>query len=220
MSVFNLDRMRRYGAGVEVVRTADKVCGTNSLRARFWNFVAIVSERSARRYLEPPLPALHFARAIALRIPIAAAMLVLPCLSDAQESVFANLQGSWAGEGTITSSDGHAERLRCRTKYILSPSGQNLDQQLRCASDSYRFDVNSGLVQQGNGTIAGTWTETTRHVTGNVSAQETGDSIAVKISGPSFAAQMAITLKDDHQHIEIAPNSGDIKSVTIDLTRS
>lgn len=156
---------------------------------------------------------------MALTIPVAAAMLVLPCLSVAQESVFANLQGSWTGDGTITASDGHAERLRCRTKYILSPSGQNLDQQLRCASDTYRFDVNSGLVRKGN-EIAGTWTETTRHVTGSVSAQETGGSIAAKISGPSFAAQMTITIKDDQQHIEIAPNSGDIKSVTIDLARS
>jgi hypothetical protein len=140
-------------------------------------------------------------------------------LGLASESPFSALSGSWTGSGTITATNGASERLRCRAKYYVSPSGHNLDQQLRCASDSYRFDVNSGLVREENGTIAGTWTETTRNATGSVSARERGDSIIAKVAGPSFTADMTITTRGAHQSVAITPNSGDtdIASVTIDL---
>jgi hypothetical protein len=147
-------------------------------------------------------------------------MVMTPSLGFAEEGPFALLQGSWSGDGTITSNKGNTERIRCRAKYFVSPSGQNLDQQLTCASDSYRFDVSSGLVRQNDGSIAGKWTETNRNVTGDVSARQDGDAIAAKISGPSFTAQMTLTTNGDEQSVQISPSSGDITSVTISLKRT
>ena len=132
---------------------------------------------------------------------------------------FSGLEGAWVGDGTLTAGDGHTERLRCRAKYFVSPSGLNLDQQLRCASDSYRFDVNSGLVRDASGAIAGTWTETNRNVTGNVRGRRQGDSIVASVTGPSFTAKMTLTTSADHQSVEIVPSGADIKLVTIDLHR-
>ncbi|HLW93264.1 MAG TPA: hypothetical protein VKS78_18430 [Roseiarcus sp.] len=155
-----------------------------------------------------------------LRSALLATIVALPSsFAFADEGPFSGFSGLWTGSGTITSTNGVSERLRCRAKYYVSPSGLNLDQQLRCASDSYRFDVNSGLVREENGTIAGTWTEMTRNATGSVRAQERGDSIVAKIAGPSFTADMTVTTRGDHQSVAITPNGGgsDIASVTINL---
>jgi hypothetical protein len=150
---------------------------------------------------------------------LAVAILMPVSSSLAEDSSFLSLQGSWAGNGTIATTDGRSERIRCRAKYFVSPSGKNLDQQLRCASDSYRFDVNSGLVRDEKGQIAGTWTETTRNVTGNVKAQQAGDAIVANVSGPSFTAKMTVTTQGDSQNVQISPNGSDISSVTIDMKR-
>jgi hypothetical protein len=159
-------------------------------------------------------------RCLALGAIILALNAISPAISAADENgPFATLQGAWSGDGSIV-SQGRTERIRCRAKYYVSPSGQNVDQQLRCASDSYHFDVNSGLVRQGDGSIAGTWTETTRNVTGTVSARVDGDSIAAKIAGPSFNAEMSMTTTADRQDVEITPSGGDISSVKITLQRT
>ena len=144
-----------------------------------------------------------------------------PALARSQESQFLNLQGAWSGDGVITVNDGRSERIRCRAKYFVSPSGQNIDQQLRCASDSYRFDVNSGLVLQGDGSIVGTWTESSRNINGRVNARLHEDSIAARIAGPGFTAEMTVTTSADHQNVQISPSGGgDIRSVTIDMNRN
>ena len=155
--------------------------------------------------------------------PLAGALIVgafaYPTLSSAQTGPFADLEGAWAGNGTISMNDGRTERIRCRAKYFVSPSGSNLDQQLRCASDSYRFDVNSGLVRQGDGVIAGQWTETTRNASGSVSARKNGDVIDAQITGPSFTAAMTVQTAGDGQRVEIVPNGSEIRSVSVDLHR-
>src|SRR5579862_4432854 len=73
-------------------------------------------------------------------------------------SIFAGLAGQWGGEGRISMSDGSTERIRCRALYSVSPTGANLHQDLRCASESYRLDITSRIVDEG-GTIEGTWSE-------------------------------------------------------------
>jgi hypothetical protein len=148
-----------------------------------------------------------------------AAMVAPASIGSAQTNPFSGLEGSWTGEGTLTASDGHTERLRCRAKYYVSPSGLNLDQQLRCASDSYRFDVNSGLVRDASGGISGTWTETSRNATGSVRARPEGDAIVARVVGSSFTANMTVSTRGDSQSVEIVPTGADIKSVTIDMHR-
>ena len=66
----------------------------------------------------------------------------------AQSPPFAGLAGSWAGSGSISLSDGSKERLRCKATYQVSDGERRLQQSLRCASDSYRFDLNSDVASQ------------------------------------------------------------------------
>src|SRR5579863_8972764 len=163
------------------------------------------------------MPPMLFQRGL---LPVIVMLLATsPSLCIAQEGPFAALQGAWSGDGTITSTNGNSERIRCRAKYFVSPSGANLDQQLNCASDSYHFNVSSGLVRQNDGSIAGTWTESSRNVTGNVKARQDGDTIAARVSGPNFTAQMTVTTTGDGQNVQISPSGSDITSVTIALKR-
>ena len=68
---------------------------------------------------------------------------------SAQSAELSSLAGAWTGAGTIALSDGSIERLRCRATYRVGGSETGLQQSLRCASDSYKFDLSSDLVSQG-----------------------------------------------------------------------
>src|ERR1700728_4366496 len=85
--------------------------------------------------------------------------------AQAQSSPFAGFNGSWSGNGTVALSDGSTERIRCRADYKVDGSGLSLKQNLRCASDSYKFDLSSDVTSQGNRT-SGNWSEGSRNVFG------------------------------------------------------
>jgi hypothetical protein len=59
----------------------------------------------------------------------------------------AQFAGSWIGQGTISTTSG-SERIRCRVNYSLA-GANTLHQDLRCASDSYNFQVAADIVDQG-----------------------------------------------------------------------
>src|SRR6266700_1267701 len=78
---------------------------------------------------------------------------------------FASLSGSWSGGGTISLASGANERIRCRAVYEVGSGGRALQLSIRCASDSYNFDLAGSVVYQG-GAISGTWSESSRGVNG------------------------------------------------------
>jgi hypothetical protein len=129
----------------------------------------------------------------------------------------AQFAGSWVGSGTISTVSG-SERIRCRVNYSLA-GANSLHQDLRCASDSYNFQVASDIVDQG-GAISGTWTEVTRGVSGNVSGRMGGGSIQVAVSGPAFSAGLSISTSGNRQSVSIRPSAGDIRDVSINLMKS
>ena len=87
--------------------------------------------------------------------------------SHAQSGPFTGMAGNWSGGGTVTLDDGSTERIRCRATYAVGAGGNGLNQTLTCASDSYRFNLASNVVAEG-GSLRGTWSESTRNVSGNL----------------------------------------------------
>src|SRR5258708_33751500 len=83
--------------------------------------------------------------------------------SQAVENPFAHLAGAWSGQGKITVQNGTSERIRCRGTYRAGESGVKLSLSLRCASDSYKFELASDITYDA-GAISGSWNETTRSV--------------------------------------------------------
>src|ERR1700688_2213574 len=89
---------------------------------------------------------------------VSAALMLSVRAGHAQTRPFAGFDGAWSGNGTVSLSDGSTERLRCRAVYQIDDTGLVLKQTLRCASDSYKFDLASDVTSHGDH-ITGSWSE-------------------------------------------------------------
>ena len=157
--------------------------------------------------------------AAAIRATIFVVALVHAPPSHAQQGPFAGLSGAWSGGGFLKSANGQRERLRCRANYNVSESGTRLQQSLRCASDSYRFDVNANIVSEG-GTLSGSWTETSRNVSGSVSGRVSGGQIQARIDGAGFSANLSLNTRGDRQSVTIEAPGHEVSEVSVTLSRT
>lgn len=131
---------------------------------------------------------------------------------------FEGLAGTWSGGGTITMKDGGHERIRCRGTYTVGAGGTSMRQELRCASDSYKFDMSSDVMQTGD-QLAGSWSENTRHLAGRVSGRATPTSIHARAEGDTFTALLAVSTHGDHQSVSIQSPGSEVSDVSITMTR-
>jgi hypothetical protein len=160
-----------------------------SLRPRFWLGLAAIGA--------------------ALALPLAP--------SRAEPPAFAGFSGSWSGSGTISLADGSRERLRCRATYRVAGAENRLEQSLRCASDSYRFDLSSDVTSEG-GRLSGTWSESSRNINGNLSGRVNGGHVAAAVDAPGFTANLNLNTQGNRQSVSIT-SEGDIRNVSIALVR-
>ncbi len=131
---------------------------------------------------------------------------------------FAGLAGSWSGTGAITLASGSHERIRCRAVYE-APGGRTLALRLRCASDSYNFDLNANLTHNGN-SISGSWSEVTRNVTGSVSGRASGATIQAVATSVVFSANLTLTTRGNRQSVSIRSPGTEFSEAAITLNRS
>jgi hypothetical protein len=136
----------------------------------------------------------------------------------AQSAPFAGLAGAWSGSGSITLSDGSRERLRCKAIYRVAPGENALQQSLRCASDSYKIELSSDVVSEG-GRVSGSWSETSRGVSGSLQGRASGGRIAVTVDAPGFSANLTLSTTGNRQSVSIV-SDGDLRNVSIAMTRS
>jgi hypothetical protein len=135
------------------------------------------------------------------------------------EGPFARFAGHWRGDGKISLSNGTHESIRCRVNYAVGNAGTVLAQDLVCASQSYKFDVRSEVQAQGSA-LSGTWSETTRGVTGAVSGRVGGGTIQATVSGGTFSAGLALTVRGSTQYVTIRPSGPtDVVGVSVVLKR-
>ncbi len=145
----------------------------------------------------------------ALGIPISVA--------NADPGAFDGYAGNWSGGGSIQIANSGAERIRCRGTYSVDGTGNNLRQSLRCASDSYRFDLTTDIRANG-GQVSGNWSETSRGVNGFVDGRISGGNITARVETNGYVASFNITTHGGRQSVAIA-SPGDIRAVNISLTR-
>jgi hypothetical protein len=156
----------------------------------------------------------------AMRLTIFLVVLVhSPVSSHAQQRPFSGLSGSWSGVGSLRSASGQRERIRCRANYQVDENGTRLQQSLRCASDSYRFDVISNIVADG-GALSGSWSETSRNVSGSVSGRVNGGQIHARIDGAGFSANLIVNTRGDRQSVTIESPGHEITEVSVALART
>ncbi len=167
---------------------------------------------------------LRICRLSALGLVLLSMLVVLaasPRGAVASTGPFADFDGSWAGEGTVTLENGSKERLRCRATYrVRGVSAADLDLKLICASDSYKFDFTGTARAQENGTISGQWTETSRNVGGSVTGTSRGNRIQVLIESQAFSADLMMITRGARQSVSMQSRAaGEKVTVAITLRR-
>jgi hypothetical protein len=148
---------------------------------------------------------------------VGAALILSVSAGHAQSRPFAGFDGAWSGNGTISLSDGTSERLRCRADYKVNGTGLGLKQSLRCASDSYKFDLSSDVTSQGD-RISGSWNEASRNIFGNLQGTAGGGRIDVMVEAPGFTASLTLRANGNRQTVQIS-SKGDIRGVSITMVK-
>lgn len=131
---------------------------------------------------------------------------------------FASFSGLWQGGGSITFSDGHQERVRCRATYRVQAGGDALIETLRCASDSYNFDLSAHARATG-ASVSGKWKEATRGLGGTLSGSIREDQMKILVQGKNFAAGLGLSTNSNQQLIQIRSRGTEFKSASINLRR-
>ncbi|WP_375412586.1 hypothetical protein [uncultured Bradyrhizobium sp.] len=149
---------------------------------------------------------------------VSLASLGAPSIGYAQSGPFAGMAGTWSGGGTVTLDDGSSERIRCRATYAVGAGGKTLNQSLNCASDSYRFNLSSNVVANG-GSLSGTWSESSRGVSGNLEGRGSGGNFEIVASSPGFTANITLRTTGNKQSVVIRAES-QFRGASISLTRS
>jgi hypothetical protein len=148
-----------------------------------------------------------------------AALVFATATTSAYAGPFSGLGGSWSGSGRISLANGAKERIRCRATYSVGGDGNMLQQSLRCASDSYNFELRSDVESHG-GRITGNWNESTRQIGGTLSGRAHHGRIEVSVHNPNFSAHLTLISHGSHQSVIIKSSSGgQFKGASISLAR-
>ena len=131
---------------------------------------------------------------------------------------FTGLSGAWNGGGRITMSDGNSEPIRCWATYEANAEGTTLEQILRCASDSYKFNVKSNVAAEGDA-ILGQWTETTYNMTGEFTGRTLGAKIEGRVRGSGLSVGIALFTRGNEQQVRILSQGTKVREVTIKLKK-
>ena len=149
---------------------------------------------------------------------IGAALILSVSAGHAQSGgPFAGFDGAWTGTGTVALSDGSVERIRCKANYKVDGTGKGLQQSLHCASDSYKFDLSSNVVSNGD-RISGNWSEASRNVNGDLQGTAGGGQIEVFVQANGFAANITLRTTGNKQTVQIS-SKGEIRGVNITMVK-
>ena len=135
----------------------------------------------------------------------------------AAEGPLAAFAGNWSGSGTITVKSGGRERIRCRGGNTVSGSSLNLG--LKCASDSYKFELASDLTSNGN-EITGNWSETSRGVYGQLAGKINGSHIQAEAKAAGLNASLSIQARGNSLAVAIRSPGSEISEVSVSMARS
>jgi hypothetical protein len=139
--------------------------------------------------------------------------------AEAAVRPFEGMAGSWTGTGSVTLGNGEKERIRCRVTYAVSEGSNRIEQDLRCASDSYKFELSADITYA-NGYVTGRWNERTQRTSGTISGRARPGNIEALAETSGFAAFFTMTTRGDQQSVRIESKSSEVTDVSIMLRRA
>src|SRR4029078_571497 len=87
------------------------------------------------------------------------------CIADSSHAQsiapFKRLAGQWSGSGSSDLTERKREPIRCPAPYDVPADQRNLQLNIRCASDSYNFDLRASATYSA-GAVSGTLSGATR----------------------------------------------------------
>ena len=128
---------------------------------------------------------------------------------------FAGLAGTWSGSGTVGLDDGSTERIRCRATYAVA--GRRMQLALTCASDAYKFNLRGDVEAEGSA-ISGTWSESSRNVSGVLQGRGGAGNFQLTASAAGFNANIALATRGNRQSVSMRADS-QFRSANITLSR-
>jgi hypothetical protein len=160
-----------------------------------------------------------FFKWLALAVGFAVAVSLAPQMGGAETaSPWAKFLGNWRGTGEVIDSDGTREHISCRGKYSASSEGEALTLSVRCASDSYSFDIGSYLVATGN-SVSGDWQEYSRKIEGHVTGRVGDGLLEGSIAGTSFTAETTVRISGRKQTLSLRTKGAQAVRAEVSLTR-
>ena len=167
----------------------------------------------------PPFPAAFFG-GLFLALLTAFPICVPPALGQAA-GPFAEFTGSWSGSGQLRPEKGTAERIRCNATYRPGGSKRDIELQLRCASDSYNFDLVGQFTADDQNQVSGRWTERSRSTGGTAIGNAQGDRLQLHIESAGFAAELIMVTRNRKQSVDIdSHGAGQVVRASITLNRT
>jgi hypothetical protein len=135
---------------------------------------------------------------------------------------FADFSGTWSGTGTVRTGGNAPERIRCNANYRQRGSSQHeVDLQLRCASDSYNFDLAGQFTADEHNEITGQWTERSRNTGGTAIGRANGERLDVHVESGGFAADLVMVTRNRRQSVTIdSQGGGQTVKASISLSRN
>jgi hypothetical protein len=132
---------------------------------------------------------------------------------------FAAMAGSWTGGGTIELTGEIKENLRCRANYTYGAAASSLALSIRCASDNYKFELTSNVVER-RGQISGTWSEAAYKASGQISGRVSGNHIAALARSDTFTSDLAVTTTANRMTVTMTPKATYVIAVKMAFNRA
>jgi hypothetical protein len=132
-----------------------------------------------------------------------------PVAAATARGPFADFHGHWSGSGTIREEGSRPERMRCDADYrLLDSSAHQVDLDLKCDSDSYKFDLSGRFQADAHDQISGQWTERTRGIGGQGFGFARGNDVQVHVESGAFDATVFLVTRGRSQSVSINSHVG------------
>ncbi len=132
---------------------------------------------------------------------------------------FKELPGRWIGEGRIGLKEGKTEKVQCRATYFVNPAGNELKQNIRCASASGKIEVKSLVTASKEGKLSGTWNELMYNLGGEMTGEVTERGLRIVVRAGDLTANMDVIVMNDRQIVEIQFFNSALRGLTLILKK-
>jgi hypothetical protein len=160
----------------------------------------------------------HVARTMGKALLTAAAIAAGASAAYADTAI-ENLAGKWSGQGALETSAGDRETVKCVVIYEIKTGNTVINQNLRCASASYKIDAQTQMKVTA-GQLSGTWAESSFGTSGTVSGQVRAGGFTIVVDGGLFSARMSVASGKSSQTLNILPAGLAVTKISIGLKRS